>query len=611
MFDALRNFVTRVLTAVLTGLENMLDPLKRHLSCNMMSEVLRACLVLSESDSNKPHLRSSNLLHLTVETLKLYSSNAPRLTITRSSGVPADFGGGGSDPESAQLCIEILLQLSFCFPNESEWRTAVVQQCPHMNDVLLTLKNLSADRSLDMHTMLSLKHLLGTLDHAAPPLAVCVSPAPAAEKKHAMLSYCWGAKKELVVELGTRLKARGVDVWRDEEGSHCVPAMSGSTDECMAAAIEHSHTIIICVSPAYKSSANCRMEAKYANDMHKRGKVKLIFVMMEQGYTTRSSPEYVDGWLGLMIGDQLWHAMWAGDQVDAVAAAIHVAIGLSPLPGVGAAPPSAAASLTAARPASQADVHTVTAASTLPPPAYAEKLSQAQPLKALAASSQCSPSLKRPAGLHEPSPKSVRMMPPSSPAAAAPAAAAAALSTTSPTFKLSSPSFSQLEQSHLSLTGSDSDAAAALAAAYDCLQDVDKACDCAALAALLHSLGITAAADLAFVDDAATMRITALLKPAAANFFAINIGHAMNIGYAMRSAQRSAFGPKNECFSYLFDATKHSDNAAMSALLEQLGITHPHELQYLDDSQLSTIVALFKPVAAKVFAHMMGFVKRL
>ena len=80
-------------------------------------------MVLSESDSNKPHLRSSNLLRLTVQAMKLYAHNAPRLTVTRSSGVPADFGGGGSDVESAQLSVELLLQLSFCYPIEMEWRS--------------------------------------------------------------------------------------------------------------------------------------------------------------------------------------------------------------------------------------------------------------------------------------------------------------------------------------------------------------------------------------------------------------------------------------------------------------------------------------------------------
>ena len=282
----------------------MLDPCKRYLSCNMPSEIIRACLVLSESDSNKPHLRSSNLLRLTVQAMKLYAHNAPRLTVTRSSGVPADFGGGGSDVESAQLSVELLLQLSFCYPIEMEWRSAVAQHCQDAIEVLRALKNLPADRQLDTHSVLSLNHLIGTLG-IAPQSPVQGGSRPsstaAPTNKHVMLSYCWGAKKELVVELGASLRAKGVDVWRDEEGSQCVPAMSGSTDDCMAAAIERSHTIIVCVSRAYKASANCRMEAKYANDMHKRGKVNLVFAMMEQDYTTRSSPEYAPTFLQYKI----------------------------------------------------------------------------------------------------------------------------------------------------------------------------------------------------------------------------------------------------------------------------------------------------------------------
>ena len=602
VFDAPRHGVTPLLAAVLTGLENMLDPCKRHLSCNMVSEVLRACLVLSESDSNKPHLRSSNLLHLTVEALKLYSSDAPRLTITRSSGVPADFGGGGSDPESAQLCVELLLQLSFCFPKESDWRSAVVQQCPDLNEVLLVLKDLPADRSLDMHTMLSLKHLLGTLEQASLPLVACVSMVPDSEKKHVMLSYCWGAKKELVIELGSSLRAKGVDVWRDEEGSQCVPAMGGSTDDCMAAAIERSHTIIICVSPAYKASANCRMEAKYANDMHKRGRVKLVFVMMEQDYTTRSSPEYVDGWLGLMIGDHLWHAMWAGEHVAAAAAAIHVSIGPASLPTVAAAVPLAAVSSEALQPAPRIAVPALDNAFILPSALDAKK-----PSPALAALPPSSPSLKRPAEPLQPSTKNMCMQHAASPVASAHVAVYENIA--SPLFHPPSPALSQA-QSHLAHSAGDDDAAAALVAAYECLRDTNKAREGAALATLLESLGVTSASDLAFVDDAATLSIKQLLKPTAANFFTIAIGHAMNIGHAMRSAQRSALGPKDECFSYLQDTTKHTDCAAMSALLLHLGISQPHELQYLDDAQLSAIVAIMKPVAAKVFVHMMGFVRR-
>ena len=65
-----------------------------------------------------------------------------------------------------------------------------------------------------------------------------------------------------------------------------------------------------------------------------------------------------------------------------------------------------------------------------------------------------------------------------------------------------------------------------------------------------------------------------------------------------------------KCFDYLQDATKHTDPTATAALLQQLGVSLPHELQYLDDSQLSGIVALLKPVAAKVFTHMMAHVRR-
>ena len=112
---------------------------------------------------------------------------------------------------------------------------------------------------------------------------------------------------------------------------------------------------------------------------------------------------------------------------------------------------------------------------------------------------------------------------------------------------------------------------------------------------MLARLGVTSAADLAYVDGAATLSIKALLKPVAANFFAVAIG------YALHAAKN-----EHECFAYLLDSTKHTDHAAMCGLLQDLGISQPHELQYLDECQLRSIVALFKPVAAKVFVHMIS-----
>ena len=73
-------------------------------------------------------------------------------------------------------------------------------------------------------------------------------------RQHVMISYAWGAKKELVMGMAVALRSLGYDVWRDEEGSEIVPSMSGDTDERMAQAIESSHTVIVCVSPQYKVS---------------------------------------------------------------------------------------------------------------------------------------------------------------------------------------------------------------------------------------------------------------------------------------------------------------------------------------------------------------------
>jgi hypothetical protein len=125
-----------------------------------------------------------------------------------------------------------------------------------------------------------------------------------AQVKHVMLSYSWDktAKPELVKAFGSELRRLGYDVWRDEEGSLLVPPLTvGSVDDRMAMALQASDTVIVFVSPSYKISANCRLEASYASVLSKRGQVKIVFVMMDEKYTTVSAPEYCDGWLGALI----------------------------------------------------------------------------------------------------------------------------------------------------------------------------------------------------------------------------------------------------------------------------------------------------------------------
>jgi len=57
----------------------------------------------------------------------------------------------------------------------------------------------------------------------------------------------------------------------------------------------HTHTY------TYPYTYTCRQEAKYANDLFKKGKLKIIYIMMDANYHTRSAPDSVNGWLGIMV----------------------------------------------------------------------------------------------------------------------------------------------------------------------------------------------------------------------------------------------------------------------------------------------------------------------
>ena len=77
--------------------------------------------------------------------------------------------------------------------------------------------------------------LTPTLSLAQPEITAAPSSSGGSGvRKHVMISYAWGAKKELVVAFTAELRSLGYEVWRDEEGSTLVPSMSGDTDERMA-----------------------------------------------------------------------------------------------------------------------------------------------------------------------------------------------------------------------------------------------------------------------------------------------------------------------------------------------------------------------------------------
>ena len=82
--------------------------------------------------------------------------------------------------------------------------------------------------------------------------------------------------------------------------------LGGHTDR-VDAAVENTVVVVICISRAYKESANCRMEANYALQRE----VKMVPCMMEEGYRP-------DGWLGMILGTKLWYGFYGAAASDPV-----------------------------------------------------------------------------------------------------------------------------------------------------------------------------------------------------------------------------------------------------------------------------------------------------
>ena len=181
------------------------------------------------------------------------------------------------------------------------------------------------------------------------------SSSPPADDKHVMVSYCW-AEQDVVLRLVEKLKAQGLKIWIDVE------MMRGSTIDAMAEAVEMSSVVCICMSNSYKESANCRFEANYVTLQQ----IPYVCCIMEQGYKPK-------GWLGMMLGLNLWYAFFgetlATDSAfdskvaDVMKAILHhhhryhrpVAAAAAATAAVAAAALAATASATAMAPTTDAD----------------------------------------------------------------------------------------------------------------------------------------------------------------------------------------------------------------------------------------------------------------
>lgn len=210
-------------------------------------------------------------------------------------------GGGALDLLSAEFAVEALLEISFIAQTPEECISLMPKG---LEELLAGFVEVSGPQATtdDDDARRSASSLIRRLQLETP-----VDASTGEGQTHVMISYCW-ATKDIAVALADSLTGMGILVWRDEVGNHLVPKMSGSTDEIMALAVEASSTVLILVSEEYKNSANCRMEASYANQLRKRGTLNIVYVMTQNHYTTVSSPKFVNGWLALMIGAELWYA---------------------------------------------------------------------------------------------------------------------------------------------------------------------------------------------------------------------------------------------------------------------------------------------------------------
>jgi hypothetical protein len=317
-----------------------------------VKDISSALKNLSISDENKKELvKHPKLLDFSSEAILSYLSNNPHYTC-RNHIAEASAGGGGSDSDSFENLVEFLLQLSFYFEEDEPLRThfkkcsfdvkAVMKSivelplernCPFESKQFanLLLKRLepqpvkSIERKEHQSEQAAKKKVSDTVNEVAS--SSPSKPTIVGTHLHIMLSYSWSKNKPHVIALGKKLRGLGYDVWRDEEGSNIFPSMQGDIEDAMAEAIQKSYAMVVFVSQQYKESVNCRAEAKYARAREANGFLKLIYVMVDENYHTRSSPRAVDGWLGFMVGSDLWYPLWQMNQVEQTAKAIADLVG--------------------------------------------------------------------------------------------------------------------------------------------------------------------------------------------------------------------------------------------------------------------------------------------
>eukprot|EP01036_Dinobryon_divergens_P034045 gene34045-43991_t len=164
--------------------------------------IVAAIASMAVSDKNKAIiLQKPTIVRCLFQVLSLFIDDAPPIAYRGTAPSRGGVGGGGQDIESAESAIEALQLLSFAFESDSDLRQQynVIEM-----DTVSLLQRLSTHPKLSDDARRGAQHLSRRLHEMAdqPPTAEedISTPSVAVDnKKHLMLSYAWGCRKELVI----------------------------------------------------------------------------------------------------------------------------------------------------------------------------------------------------------------------------------------------------------------------------------------------------------------------------------------------------------------------------------------------------------------------------
>jgi hypothetical protein len=333
LLDVTQNYdVSRPVVIDLMNKGFVYGPIKLHV---LISSIRN----LSVSDENKNiMIKYPKLIELACQEIQSFLDNAREFGgKPLGQSFPNFTGGGGKDFLALENAMELLLQLSFISDDEKILNFSF--STPHfaVKELMQNIINVATERNLPYEVKQSALQFLARLQPKKRiiPVETISSVGSSSNKgsptrtipKHVMLSYSWSVNKHLVVAVAQKFREMGYDVWRDEEGSSIMRPMSGDIVETMGEAVDKSYAVVVFVSPEYKESTNCRQEAGYARARAAVGGVKLFYVMMKEDYHTQSSSRQVDGWLGFMIGSELWYPLWNESFIDSTVSSLAALMG--------------------------------------------------------------------------------------------------------------------------------------------------------------------------------------------------------------------------------------------------------------------------------------------